>query len=128
MKKTAIALVLAVGAFAGAPNATAEEVQMKTLTPGRGPSPTAEQSVTVHYRGTLADGTEFDSSYKRNQPARFALKGVIPCWTAALQEMQVGETAQLVCPPDTAYGVRGIRGLIPPNSTLMFEVTLLSIE
>ncbi|MGV7247074.1 FKBP-type peptidyl-prolyl cis-trans isomerase, partial [Caballeronia sp. M23-90] len=91
-----------------------------------GAQPTAADTVTVNYRGTLADGTEFDSSYKRGTPASFPLGRVVPCWTQGLQKMKVGEKAKLVCPPATAYGDRGV-GAIPPNSTLTFEVELLKI-
>jgi FKBP-type peptidyl-prolyl cis-trans isomerase FkpA len=93
---------------------------------GTGPQPTAADTVTVNYRGTLANGTEFDSSYKRGTPASFPLGQVVPCWTQGLQKMKVGGKAKLVCPPATAYGDRGV-GPIPPNSTLTFEVELLKI-
>ena len=96
---------------------------------GKGDSPMASDRVTVNYRGTLADGKEFDSSYKRNAPATFPLNRVIPCWTEGLQKMKVGGKATLTCPPATAYGERGAGGgLIPPNATLTFEVELLAIE
>ena len=93
---------------------------------GTGESPKATDTVKVHYRGTLIDGTEFDSSYKRNQPASFPLNRVIPCWTEGLQKMKVGGKARLVCPSDLAYGDRG-RPSIPPGATLNFEVELLEI-
>ena len=95
---------------------------------GSGASPKATDAVKVHYRGTLADGKEFDSSYKRNAPATFPLNRVIPCWTEGVQKMKVGGKATLVCPPATAYGERGAPGAVPPNATLTFEVELLSIE
>lgn len=95
---------------------------------GAGPHPAAADTVSVHYRGMLIDGTEFDSSYKRNKPASFPLKRVIPCWTEGIQTMQPGGKAKLVCPAQTAYGHRGIPGVIPPNSVLTFEVELLGIE
>ncbi len=98
-----------------------------SLRDGSGASPTAADTVKVHYRGTLADGTEFDSSYKRNSPAQFPLSGVIPCWTEGVQRMKVGGKAQLVCPPAIAYGSRGAGGAVPPNATLKFEVELLEI-
>ena len=82
----------------------------------------------VNYRGTLMDGTEFDSSYKRNEPATFPLNRVIPCWTQGVQRMKVGGKAELVCPPGLAYGERGAGGLIPPNATLRFEIELLAIN
>ena len=98
-----------------------------SLREGRGASPTAADVVKVHYRGTLANGTEFDSSYKRNEPAQFPLGGVIPCWTEGVQRMKVGGKAKLVCPAAIAYGQRGAGGVIPPNATLQFEVELLEI-
>jgi FKBP-type peptidyl-prolyl cis-trans isomerase FkpA len=94
---------------------------------GQGASPVASDVVTVHYHGTLTDGTVFDSSRERGEPARFALNEVIPCWTEGVQKMKVGETAQLVCPADIAYGDRPSPG-IPPGSTLVFEVELIGIE
>ena len=93
---------------------------------GTGPSPAATDKVKVHYRGTLIDGTEFDSSIARGQPAEFPLNGVIKCWTDGLQKMKVGGKAKLVCPSDLAYGDRG-RPSIPPGATLLFEVELLEI-
>ena len=93
---------------------------------GKGASPKPTDKVKVHYRGTLVDGTEFDSSIKRGQPAEFPLNGVIPCWTEGLQKMKVGGKAKLVCPSDIAYGDRG-RPSIPPGATLAFEVELLDI-
>ena len=81
----------------------------------------------MHYRGTLVDGKEFDSSYKRGQPTSFPLQRVIPCWTEGVQTMKVGEKARLVCPSKLAYGSRGIPGTIPPDATLVFEVELLEI-
>jgi FKBP-type peptidyl-prolyl cis-trans isomerase FkpA len=94
---------------------------------GSGDSPTAEDTVKVHYRGTLVDGTEFDSSYKREQPAEFPLGRVIKCWTEGLQMMKPGGKATLVCPSDIAYGDRG-RPSIPPGATLAFEVELLEVK
>ncbi|HUB87181.1 MAG TPA: FKBP-type peptidyl-prolyl cis-trans isomerase [Verrucomicrobiae bacterium] len=102
-------------------------LEYKVITEGIGASPTADDIVTVNYRGTLLNGTEFDSSYKRGEPAQFRLNGVIPGWTEALQKMKVGSKWQLFIPSDLAYGERGM-GNIPPNSTLIFEVELLSIE
>jgi len=95
--------------------------------PGKGESPKATDKVKVHYKGTLLDGTEFDSSYKRNQPAEFPLNGVIKCWTEGVQKMKVGGKAKLVCPSDTAYGDRGAPPNIKPGATLVFEVELLDI-
>jgi FKBP-type peptidyl-prolyl cis-trans isomerase FkpA len=97
----------------------------------RGEQPKATDTVKVHYRGTLQkDGkeVEFDSSYARHAPATFSLNQVIPCWTEGVQKLNVGEKAVLVCPPQTAYGQRGVPGKIDPNTTLTFEVELLGIE
>lgn len=93
---------------------------------GTGESPKATDTVKVHYRGTLIDGTEFDSSYARNEPAQFALRGVIPCWTEGLQKMKVGGKARLVCPSGIAYGDNGNQA-IPGGATLNFDVELLEI-
>ena len=94
---------------------------------GTGNQPTPTDTVKVHYRGTLVNGTEFDSSYKRGTPAEFPLSGVIKCWTEGVAKMKVGGKAKLVCPSDIAYGERGAGSSIPPNSVLNFEVELLSI-
>ena len=95
---------------------------------GTGAQPKASDTVKVHYKGTLADGKEFDSSYKRNAPATFPLSRVVPCWTEGMQKIKVGGKATLTCPPATAYGDRGAGGVVPPNATLTFEVELLAIE
>ena len=100
----------------------------RALKEGTGASPTAADSVKVHYRGTFPDGREFDSSYKRNEPIDFPLRGVIPCWTEGVQKMKVGGKAKLTCPAAIAYGARGAGGVIPPNATLLFEVELLAIN
>ena len=102
-------------------------VIVQTLTKGTGPSPKASDTVKVHYRGTLTDGKEFDSSYKRGQPISFPLNRVIPCWTEGVQKMQVGDKAKLTCPAATAYVYPGVPGTIPPNSALNLEVELLGI-
>ncbi|MFN8544052.1 MAG: FKBP-type peptidyl-prolyl cis-trans isomerase [Candidatus Binatia bacterium] len=94
---------------------------------GTGEAPKATDKVKVHYTGTLTDGTVFDSSVQRGQPAEFPLNGVIKCWTEGVQLMKVGGKAKLVCPSDIAYGDRGAGGKIPPGSTLVFEVELLEI-
>ncbi len=94
---------------------------------GTGKYPKYSDTVRVHYRGTLANGTEFDSSYQRNQPLEFPLSGVIACWTEGVQMMQVGGKARLTCPAKIAYGASGAGGKIPPNATLTFEVHLLAI-
>lgn len=96
-------------------------------TPGTGASPAATDMVKVNYRGTLIDGTEFDSSYKRGQPAEFPLNRVIPCWTEGLQKMKVGGKAKLICPSSIAYGDRG-NPTIPGGATLIFEVELLDAK
>lgn len=95
---------------------------------GTGASPALNDVVRVHYQGTLTNGREFDSSYARGKPAEFPVNGVIPCWTEVLQRMKVGESVRISCPPKTAYGERGISGVIPPNSTLNFVVELLEIR
>ena len=100
----------------------------QVLTEGRGDSPKATDTVKVHYRGTFLDGREFDSSHKRGQPIEFALNRVIPCWTEGVQRMKPGGKAKLTCPPAIAYGERGAAGVIPPNSTLQFEVELISVQ
>ena len=97
-------------------------------TVGTGAAPQASTTVRVHDRGTLANGQDFDSSYKRNAPASFPLGRVIPCWTEGLQKIKVGGKATLTCPPATAYGDRGAGGVVPPKATLTFEVELLAIE
>ena len=100
----------------------------RSLKDGDGASPTASDTVKVHYRGTFPDGREFDSSYKRNAPAQVPLGGVIKCWTEGVQKMKVGGKAKLTCPGAIAYGERGGGGgFIPPNATLLFEVELLEI-
>ena len=98
------------------------------LEKGDGAKPTLDSSVTVHYRGTLVDGNEFDSSYSRNEPTTFGLASIIPGWQEALQLMSVGSKWQLVIPPELAYGDRGAPPAIPPSATLVFEIELLSIQ
>ncbi|MCX6558709.1 MAG: FKBP-type peptidyl-prolyl cis-trans isomerase [Candidatus Aminicenantes bacterium] len=107
---------------------TASGLQYKVLSKGSGPLPKVTDTVKVHYRGTLLDGTEFDSSYKRNQPAVFPLNGVIKGWTEALQLMKVGSKWQIFLPSSLAYGEQGAGQVIPPNATLIFDVELLGIE
>jgi FKBP-type peptidyl-prolyl cis-trans isomerase FklB len=106
---------------------TTSGLQYKVLDKGTGKKPGLEDTVSVHYRGRLIDGTEFDSSYKRNEPATFPVKGVIAGWTEALQMMKEGAKWQLFIPADLAYGEKGVPG-IGPNSVLVFDVELLSIK
>jgi FKBP-type peptidyl-prolyl cis-trans isomerase FklB len=107
---------------------TASGLQYKVLKEGNGAQPKMGDTVTVNYRGTLVDGTEFDSSFKRNQPATFPITGVIKGWTEALQLMKVGSKFQLFVPANLAYGDRSPGPQIPPGSTLMFEVELLDVK
>ena len=113
---------------AGTSLTTQSGLLMQVITEGQGPSPTASDVVKVHYRGTLTDGKEFDSSIARGEPAEFPLNRVIKCWTEGVQKMKVGGKARLTCPPAIAYGERGAGGVIPPNATLVFEVELLAIK
>jgi FKBP-type peptidyl-prolyl cis-trans isomerase FklB len=103
-------------------------LQYKVIEEGSGKTPSAADTVTVNYRGTLIDGSEFDSSYKRGEPATFPVGGVIPGWTEALQLMKEGAKWQLVIPPGLAYGERGAMPVIGPNSTLVFEVELIKVQ
>jgi len=98
-----------------------------TLRPGTGASPKATDTVKVHYQGTLIDGTVFDSSIRRGEPATFPLNGVIPCWTEGVQQMKVGGKSRLVCPSSLAYGDRGAPPRIKPGATLVFEIELLEV-
>ena len=120
--------VLAQGQMA-APVTTSSGLVYTSVVEGKGASPTAADTVKVHYRGTFPDGKEFDSSYSRGQPAEFPLNRVIKCWTEGVQKMKVGGKASLACPSAIAYGERGTPGgPIPPNATLTFEVELLGIS
>ena len=103
-------------------------LQYKVIKAGTGKKPRLTDTVTTHYRGTLIDGTEFDSSYRRGQPVSFPLSGVIPGWTEALQLMEEGAKWQLFIPPNLAYGERGMGDVIGPNATLIFEIELISIQ
>ena len=107
---------------------TESGLQYKIIKKGDGAKPTDDSMVECHYKGTLVDGTEFDSSYRRGQPASFPVKGVIPGWKEALKLMPVGSKWQLVVPSELAYGERGAGREIGPNATLVFEVELLSIK
>jgi FKBP-type peptidyl-prolyl cis-trans isomerase FkpA len=142
MLKHAITLLLAAGCTAAlAQNATIDKAATEkgavktasglvyqTMQEGSGPQPKETDTVRVHYRGTFPDGKEFDSSFKRGQPAEFPLNRVIKCWTEGVQKIKVGGKAKLTCPPELAYGERGAGGTIPPNATLQFEVELLAIR
>lgn len=103
-------------------------VIVTTLKEGKGENPKASDTVKVNYRGSFTDGREFDSSYKRKEPTTFKLSSVIPCWTEGVQKMKVGGKAKLMCPPATAYAERGAGSVVPPNSTLVFEIELLEIK
>jgi FKBP-type peptidyl-prolyl cis-trans isomerase len=107
---------------------TASGLQYEVITEGSGAKPTAQDTVRVNYEGTLLDGTVFDSSYSRNEPAEFALSGVIPGWTEGMQLMSEGSAYRFFIPSDLAYGAQGAgSGLIPPNATLIFKVELLAV-
>lgn len=110
------------------PTGTNAELQYKVMTQGTGPKPTTNDTVVTHYRGTLIDGTEFDSSYKRGEPATFPVTGVIKGWTEALLNMPVGSKWQLFIPSELAYGERGAGRNIGPNATLIFDIELISIQ
>ncbi len=125
-KKAGAAFLAKAAAEPGAKK-TASGAIVKTTKEGSGPSPTATDKVKVHYHGTLVDGTVFDSSVKRGQPATFPLGNVIKCWTEGLQQIKVGGTSRLVCPADIAYGDRGSPPVIRPGATLIFEIQLLEI-
>jgi len=107
---------------------TPSGIVIRTITPGSGPSPAATDVVKVHYEGKLIDGAVFDSSIQRGEPIEFALGGVVPCWTEALQKMNKGEKAQIVCPSALAYGDRGSPPAIPPGATLSFEIQLIDFH
>ena len=124
-----ILAALCSSAWAAAPAETLPSgVKIVHTVDGKGEMPKPTDTVKVHYKGTLADGKEFDSSYKRNAPASFPLNRVVPCWTEGMQKIKVGGKATLTCPPATAYGDKGAGGVVPPNATLTFEVELLAIE
>ncbi len=113
---------------ATAPVTTSSGLIYQSVKEGTGDSPKATDTVKVHYKGTFPDGKEFDSSYKRGEPAEFPLNRVIPCWTEGVQRMKPGGKAKLTCPPAIAYGARGMGNVIPPNATLNFEVELISVK
>ena len=112
---------------AGTPETTPSGLIYESLKDGSGAKPTPNDGVQVHYRGPLVNGTEFDSSYKRGQPATFPLNRVIPCWTEGVAKMQEGGKAKLTCPPAIACGSRGAGSAVAPNATLNFEVELLKV-
>jgi|KBSSwiStaDraftv2_1062776.scaffolds.fasta_scaffold101830_3 FKBP-type peptidyl-prolyl cis-trans isomerase len=126
--KTTSATFLAENAKKDGVKTTASGLQYKVVTEGKGAKPKADDTVEVNYKGTLIDGTEFDSSYKRGQPVTFPVNGVIPGWTEALQLMPVGSKFELYIPSDLAYGPGGTGGVIGPNQALVFEVELLDIK
>jgi len=107
---------------------TESGIVIRTITPGEGPNPTVDDVVKVNYESKFIDGTVYDSSPKTGPPAEFPVKGVLPCWTEALQKMNKGEKAQIVCPSSVAYGDRGAPPRIPPGATLNFELELLDFH
>ena len=107
---------------------TPSGLQYLVLEEGKGKSPKATDTVLVHYKGNLLDGTEFESSYKRNEPISFPLNGVIPGWTEGVQLMKEGGKIRLFIPSNLAYGSRGAGGVIPPDSTLIFDIELLKVQ
>ncbi len=125
-KKAGAAFLAKASAESGAKK-TASGAIVTTLKEGKGPSPKSSDTVKVHYQGTLVDGTVFDSSIQRGQPATFPLGNVIKCWTEGVQEIKVGGKSRLVCPAGIAYGDRGSPPTIKPGATLVFEVELLEI-
>jgi len=127
-QKASSAELLAKEAKALGATVTKSGIIVKVLKPGTGKTPTASSKVTVHYEGTLGDGTVFDSSIKRGEPATFPLNGVIKCWTEGVQLMKVGGKNRFVCPAELAYGNAGAGSDIPPGAALIFEVELLKVE
>ena len=128
MHRKALTLLAALAASSAFALTTPSGLVYESLKEGSGASPKASDVVRVHYRGTLMDGKEFDSSYRRGQPAEFPLDRVIPCWTEGVQLMKPGGKAKLTCPPAIAYGERGAGGVIPPHATLQFEIELIDVK
>ena len=123
-----LAILLALAApLSAQPVTTPSGLVFESLADGEGVSPGPRDRVRVHYRGTLMDGREFDSSHSRGKPIDFGLNQVIACWTEGLQRMKVGGKARLTCPPGIAYGSRGAGRVIPPDATLQFEVELIDV-
>lgn len=125
-KAAGAAFVAKAAAEAGAKKTDSGAI-VKAIKEGTGATPTAASTVKVHYHGTLTDGTVFDSSVRRGEPATFPLSGVIKCWTEGVQQIKVGGKSRLVCPSNVAYGDRGSPPTIKPGATLVFEVELLEI-
>lgn len=124
----AILVCLTTSTFAAETVKTNSGLEYTSLREGTGGTPGPTDTVVVNYRGTLLNGREFDSSYRRGRPSVFQLGSVIKCWTEGLQLMKVGGKAELSCPSNLAYGQEGIVGSIPPNAPLIFEVELLNIK
>ncbi|MFZ2266900.1 MAG: FKBP-type peptidyl-prolyl cis-trans isomerase [Azonexus sp.] len=124
---TLTALALCTAAHAGTPEKSPSGLVYESLKNGTGVAATPIDKVQVHYRGTLANGTEFDSSYKRGQAATFPLNMVIPCWTEGVAKMREGGKAKLTCPPHIAYGSQGAGSTVPPDATLTFEIELIKV-